>query len=131
MVIGGNTLPRTGLDWYAKAPGMVDIIGLSVSEFYAACPVAHRSIYSADGSVFYDAATIIANIEASAELNDGGELVGSVAKGYAQYADGTVESVLRKAYRYFGISYPDVDPNALTINLAVLTINSEALTIGA
>jgi len=50
---------------------------------------------------------IIVNIEASAELNNGGELCGSEAKGYAQYEDGTTEAILRRAYRYFGIVYPE------------------------
>jgi len=101
----GNRLPRTGLLMYVR--NGVAIIGLSISEFWAACPVAHRSIYSADGSAFYDAATIITNIEASAELNDGGELVGTEAKGYAQYDNGTSENVLRRAYRYLGAVYPE------------------------
>jgi len=104
---GGRTnFPRTGLIWYA--PHGVDIIGLSIAELWAACPVEHRTIYSADGSAFYDAATIITNIEASAELNNGGELVGNTTKGYAQYEDGTAESVLRRAYRYFGEIWPEL-----------------------
>jgi len=103
-----SVLPRDGLvAAFLLKNGMIDSIGLSISEFYAACPVAHRSIYSADGSAFYDTATIITNIEASAELNDGGELVGSVAKGYAQYADGTEDSVMLRAYRFFNVAYPE------------------------
>jgi len=95
-----NVLPRTGLLFFAKAPGLVDSIGLPIAEFWAQCPVAHRSIYSADGTAWYDAATIITNIEASAELNNGGELGGSPANGYFQYLDGTAELWLSGLPRY-------------------------------
>lgn len=88
--------------------GFEDSIGLSVAEFWAQCPVAHRSIYSADGTSWYDAATIITNIEESEFLNNGGELGGSVAKGYFQYLDGTDEAILRRAYRWAGIAYPEL-----------------------
>jgi len=99
----GNGLVRIGLIWYA--PHGIDTIGLSIAEFWAACPTEHRTLYSADGSEWYDVATIITNIEASAELNNGGELVGSATKGYAQFADGTAESVLLRAYSYLGENY--------------------------
>jgi len=102
---GADGIPPTGLIRHAPYPGLVDTIGLSIAEFWAACPVEHRTLYSADGSEFYDDATIIANIEASAELNNGGELVGNETEGYAQYADGTAESVLRRAYSYLGVVY--------------------------
>lgn len=93
-------------DYSDPVLGWVDTIGLSISEFYTACPVAHRSIYSLNGSAFYSVATVIANIEDSVELNDGGELVGTATKGYAQYIDGAISDVLMRAYRYFGIAYP-------------------------
>jgi len=98
----GNSLPP---GYIARRVDGVDIIGESISEFWAACPVAHRSLYSEDGTAFYDDATIIANIEASPYLNDGGELIGDSTKGYVQYPDGTAEAVLRKAYRWFGLAY--------------------------
>jgi hypothetical protein len=101
----GNRLPRSGLLFYAKAPGMVDIIGLSVSD-YLLVPAEHRSIYFVDETTMRAAETIITNIEASEFLNDGGELGGSVAKGYFQYLDGTAEAILRRAYRWAGVAYP-------------------------
>jgi len=76
---------------------MVDTIGLSVSD-YASVPAEHRSIYFSDESTMRSIEDIITNIEASEYLNDGGELVGTEAKGYTQYADGTD---MTKAYRYF------------------------------
>jgi len=102
-----NVLPRTGLIFLARPPTMTDSIGLLITEFWAQCPVAHRSIYSADGTSWYASETIITNIKASAELNDGGELGGSAAKGYFQYLDGTDETILRRAYRWAGIVYPE------------------------
>lgn len=104
-----HLLPRTGLIFYAKAPVMVDSIGLSAAALWAALPTTHRSIYLVDENTLRSAETIIANIEASDYLNDGGELTGSVTKGYAQYEDGTSEAVLRRAYRYFGLGYTWVD----------------------
>jgi len=100
-----SLLPRTGLLFFAKAPGLVDTIGLSVDD-YLLVPAAHRSIFFINETTM-NSEEMINDIEASALLNDGGELVGSEEKGYAQYADGTTEATLRRAYRYFGIAYPE------------------------
>jgi hypothetical protein len=100
-------LSKEGLILYAPVSnGMVDTIGLSASELWAALPTTHRSIYLVDENTLRSAEDITTNIEASEYLNDGGELIGTEDKGYAQYADGTAESVLRKAYRYFRVFYP-------------------------
>lgn len=92
---GQSGVPGDPIFLALERDGFEDSIGLSVAEFWAQCPVAHRSIYSADGTSWYDAATIITNIEESEFLNNGGELGGSVAKGYFQYLDGTDEAILR------------------------------------
>ncbi|MGV0961814.1 MAG: hypothetical protein ACOYB1_18470 [Limnohabitans sp.] len=102
-----SSLPRSGLLFKCGVSG-IDTIGLLITEFWAQCPVAHRSIYSADGTAWYDAEDIITNIEASESLNDGGELGGSVAKGYFQYLDGTDEAIMRRAYRWAGVAWPVV-----------------------
>jgi len=81
-----------------------DTIGLSVSD-YLSVPAEHRSIYFSDESTMRDIEDIITNIEASEYLNDGGELVGTEERGYAQYADGTD---MTAAYRYFRITLSDV-----------------------
>jgi hypothetical protein len=114
---GGFTLPRTGLIFYAKAPGMTDSIGLSANALWAALPATHRSIYLVDENTLRSAEAIITNIEASEYLNDGGELVGSATKAYAQYTDGVSDVTLRQAYRYFGVSLPVGFPYTLPFNL--------------
>lgn len=119
MAGGGNRLPTNGLIWKAMAPGLIDSIGLSSSELWAALPTTHRSIYLADENTLRSAETIVTNIEASEYLNDGGTLVGSAAKGYAQYADGTSEEVIRRVFRFFWITWPfiyltDIDGNMIT-----------------
>lgn len=104
---GGNRFPRTGLIW----TGPVDTIGLSANALWAALPAEHRSIYFSDpedDETMLDVETIITNIEESEFLNNGGELGGSVAKGYFQYLDGTDEAILRRAYRWAGIGYPEL-----------------------
>lgn len=100
-------LSKIGLIYYAPiSNGMIDTIGLSAAALWAALPATHRSIYLVDENTLRSAEAIITNIEASDYLNDGGELVGSEAKGYAQYEAGTSEAVLRRAYRYFGVEFP-------------------------
>lgn len=83
-----------------------DSIGLSAAALWAALPATHRSIYLVDENTLRSAETIITNIEASEYLNDGGELVGTEARGYAQYEDGTAGIVLYKAYKHFKQQYP-------------------------
>lgn len=103
---GGNRLPRTGLIW----TGPVDTIGLSANALWAALPAEHRSIYFSDpedDETMLDVETIITNIEASEYLNDGGELVGN-EQNKAQYEDGTDEAILRRAYRWAGVAYPEL-----------------------
>jgi hypothetical protein len=134
---GGNRIPRTGISalWREIDGTWVDSIGLSASELWAALPAEHRSIYFSDpddDETMFDAETIITNIEASEYLNNGGELVGSEAKGYAQYADNTEQAILDKAYKYFGFylgpmvfwfaSALDVEPSATNVESSVLTI---------
>lgn len=101
--IGG--LPA-GAIFKAMMPNMIDTIGLSISD-YLLVPAAHRSIYFVDETTMRTAEQILINIAASAFLNDGGEMVGNATRGYTQYQDGTSKSILRKAYRYFGETYPD------------------------
>jgi len=108
--------------WKNVGGVLTESIGLSVSD-YPLVPAVHRSIYFVDETTMRAVEDIVNKIEASAELNDGGELVGSEAKGYVQYADGTTEDILRKAYRYFGITYPEsfgptwVEPGTWNDNL--------------
>jgi hypothetical protein len=116
-LLGG--VPKDGLICYAKAPGLTDSIGLSAAALWAALPITHRSIYLVDENTLRSGEAIITNIEASEYLNDGGELVGTEAKGYAQYEDGTSEEVIRRAFRFFGIAWPfiyltDIDGNYIT-----------------
>lgn len=101
-------LPRTGLVFLSR-DGLTDTIGLSSAALWAALPATHRSIYFTDPDdeeTMLDNATIITNIEASPYYNNGEELVGNATQ-KAQYKDGTSEAVLRKAYRYFGVAYPE------------------------
>lgn len=103
----GLSLPTQGLLMKIMAPGIVDTIGVSFSELYAQLPAAHQSLYSADGETPYDDETTLANIAGYANLNLE-ELIGTPAKGYAQYADGTSREILNKALRYFGL--PQIVP---------------------
>lgn len=105
-----NILSLTGLIWYA--PDGANTINLTAAALWSALPAEHRSIYFSDpddDATLLDDTTIITNIEASPYLNDGGELIGTEAKGYTQYADGTAESDLLSTYRYFGLSTTWVD----------------------
>jgi hypothetical protein len=114
--------------------GMVDSIGLSIAD-YASVPAEHRSIYFSDASTMRSIEDIITNIEASEYLNDGGELVGTVAKGYAQYADGTE---MTKAYRYFRFytgamvfsfsGGENAEPSATNVESSTLTIPNISVT---
>lgn len=123
---GGLTLPRAGLIFYAKAPGMVDTIGLSANALWAALPATHRSVYLVDENTLRSVEDIITNIEASEYLNDGATMVASIARGvYCQYADGTVYSVIDRAFRVLGL-YP-----ILRINSIPLTVGGEHIYLGA
>lgn len=106
VALNESGIPGDSIGLWLVKDGLQDFIGLSTAD-YLLVPAAHRSIYFVDETEMRTAEDIITNIEASADLNNGGELVGSPAKGYAQYAGGTDESVLRRAYRYFGIAWPD------------------------
>ena len=118
-----NTIPKNGLIFKALLKnGLVDSIGLSIAEFWVVCPVEHRTLYSADGSEWYDAATIITNIEASEYLNDGGELIGNSVVGYAQYEDGTSVAILNKALKYFKINTEMLDALELLDSLVIIGV---------
>jgi hypothetical protein len=91
---------------YFKAPGMVDDIGLPISELYPLLHESLQSIVSSDGGATrLSDAEIVANIESSGHLNGSLGLVGDASKGYALYADGTPESTLDKAKRYLNVRY--------------------------
>ena len=107
---GGLALPRTGLLFRALvANGLSDDIGLSVSDAPLIDPALWSTFFALDGEgqpvSVLDAATIIANIQAS-PLLDIGTLVGTAAKGYALYAYNTADAVLTNAYNYFKLTSP-------------------------
>jgi hypothetical protein len=135
-VHGGSTLPGTGLIWYAKAPGMVDSIGLLIEELYPLVDPALRTIISADGGTTKrDDADIITAALASALLNSS-TMVGSEDEGIAFYAYLTTPfSTLSKAARYLkGTWVAPSGPTAFTFTdstgaeLSTLT-ESAAITV--
>lgn len=104
----------------------VDTIGLSANTLWAALPDTHRSVYLVDENTLRSVEDIITNIEASEYLNDGATMVASIARGvYCQYADGTVYSVIDRAFRVLGL-YP-----ILRINSIPLTVGGEHIYLGA
>lgn len=136
--LGGPIIPSTELIFYAKAPEMVDSIGLSANALWAALPTTHRSIYLVDENTLRSAGTIITNIEASEYLNaEGGTLKGLATKSYAQYADGTDVAILTKAdkfYRFFTgamtfvfFGGTDAEPSATNVESNTITIPNIAL----
>lgn len=74
---GGPTLPRAGLLFYAKAPGMVDTIGLLITPDQL--PAELQSIFF-DGETRRDDADIVTLMAASAYLNSNGLMFGSSIK---------------------------------------------------
>lgn len=103
-VLSGPTIPRAGLKWYVRAPGMADIIGLSVSD-YASVPAELQSIFFIDETHIRPTADAYALARVSEYLNTG-EMVGrGEGKGIALYADGTDEVILTKACRYFRVTF--------------------------
>ena len=105
---GGNTIPnRAQLLFYAKAPGMVDSIGLSISELYPLVDPALRSILSADGGVTRRLDADIVTLALASPLLNTGKMIGSVANGVAIYATGTSDAVLKKACKVLhSVYYP-------------------------
>jgi hypothetical protein len=102
--LGGSAIPRTGLIFYAKAPGMTDSIGLSIAN-YASVPAELQSIFFIDENTLRPTADAYALARVSEYLNMG-EMVGrGEGRGIALYADGTAESVLEKACKYFHVTY--------------------------
>jgi len=102
----GASLVKSGLVFAAlKKYGMIDVIGLSISDAPNIREELWPIFFALDGegqpTELLDAATIITNIEASVYLNNGLELVGDETIGYAQFIKGTSGAILRKEYRYF------------------------------
>jgi hypothetical protein len=86
--------------------GMVDSIGLPISELYPLLHESLQSIVSSDGGATrLSDAEIVANIESSGHLNGSLGLVGDASKGYAFYADGTPQTTLDNAKRYLNVRY--------------------------
>lgn len=105
LLRGGLTLPRTGLLFYAKAPAMVDTIGLSIGEMYPQLSPAVQSIVSADGGMTKRTdADIVALLAADLLLNaPGGDIYGDAVDDiWMIYADGQapVESAERRLWKY-------------------------------
>ncbi|MCB2217984.1 MAG: hypothetical protein KQH59_18130 [Desulfobulbaceae bacterium] len=101
---GGTTLPRINLLGLWDENG-ISSIGLSISD-YLSIRSELRSIFFVDETTLrtVEAATTLAL--ASEYLNNGWELCGSEAKGVALYEEDTDVSILARAYRYFGETYP-------------------------
>jgi len=98
---GGSRIPPGYI--YRTSLNGIDMVGLPAADLWAALPSEYRSIYftdPADSETKKNTSAIFDAIEASEDLNDGGELVGHLLIGYAQYSDG---ASMWKAYRYFGI----------------------------
>ena len=99
-----NSLPQDDLvAAFLIANDLQDTIGLLITPDQIREEL--RPIFF-DGETRRSDAAIVSLIEASEYLNNGWELVGSESKGYAVYAEGTSETILRKAYRYFGFALP-------------------------
>lgn len=98
----GSTLPRTGL--LERWRNGVGTVVLSVDDYLLVRPEL-RPLFYLDATTKYDDATIITNIEASPYLNNGWELTGNATKGYALYAEGTAETTLVTAYRFYDEIY--------------------------
>jgi hypothetical protein len=104
-MLGGSTIPRTGLIFYAKAPGMVDSIGLSAAALWAALPAELRSIFCVDENNRRDVDDAYALARVSEYLNMG-EMVGrGEGRGVAVYTDGTDSAILLKACKYFNVTF--------------------------
>ena len=99
----GASLVKSGLVFAAlKKYGMIDVIGLSISDAPNIREEFWLLFFTLDGEgqpvSLLDAETIIVNIQASSYLNNGWELAGNETKGYALYAEG---SAMYQVYRYF------------------------------
>jgi len=100
---GALSIPRTGLQMLIKkdpATGLLlpDSIGLSISDKPNVRTEIWALLFDEFDEPYSDEQRII-NIEASAILNNGWELVGNSTKGYAVYEEG---SDMQRPYRYFG-----------------------------
>lgn len=100
-----DNFPKTGLLFYAKAPGLVDTIGLSVEVMYPQLSPAVQSIVSADGGMTKRTdAEIIALLAASPLLNvPGGDIYGDAVDDiWVIYADGQApsEAAERRLWKY-------------------------------
>jgi len=102
--ISGQRIPRTDLLFYARYPGLVDTIGLSIAVVYPQVDPALRSIISADGGTTWrDGAEIVTLALASPLLNAEG-LIGSAEWGIVMYASSATEATLTRARRVVGVS---------------------------
>lgn len=102
---GSNTIPRTGLLFYAKAPGMADSIGLLITPDQV--PAEYRSVFF-NGETLRSPAEILALALASPYLNMG-YMIGSAEFGIVLYAIGTPQSTLVKALkvaRQYSVVWP-------------------------
>ena len=110
LTSGGLRLPSGGLIFKAVAPELVDTIGLLITDALLIREEFWPLFFALDGEgqpvSVLDAATIIANIEASEYLNNGWELGGSTTTGYFLYAIGTLSAILIRAYRWAGETFP-------------------------
>jgi len=111
--VSGDTLPRTGLDWYVRAPGMVDIRGLSISD-YDLIGSTWQPVFFTDPTtpiVFADYSALWSAVSAVPSFNEE-NVMGSETIGVAVYRHDTERSTLNKALRYFRqylfIRYTDI-----------------------
>jgi len=106
-------IPTEGLV-FLVLDDMTDIIGeLITIESLSVIAEEYRSLFSGDGINIDDIETIVGRMAISEYLNDGGELIGNAERDiWLVYVDGTDVSILRKAYKAIGVTYPE-NPYAL------------------
>jgi len=132
---GGEALQEDGTAWLTEggdtvsqeagessSSGLVDIIGLSVSDYDLIDPNL-RSIFFSDSSTLRDVADAYALALASPLLN-AGTLIGSASRGIALYRYDTLNSVKSRALTSFGATFTD---KFLTV--WVTTTDSESITL--
>jgi surface protein len=114
----GRPIPgKANLIFYAKTPGMVDSIGLSISELYPLVDPALRAIISADGGTTKRADADIVTAALASPLLNSSSMVGSEDEGIAFYAYLTTPfTTLSRAARYLkGTWVAPSGPNAFTL----------------
>jgi hypothetical protein len=98
---GGGGIPKAGLLFYAKAPGLVDTIGLSVADYAKLGPIVQAIVSADGGTTLRTTAEIVALMAASDNLNQFNMLGDPLRNIWAIFDKDADWSVLEKARRYF------------------------------